>query len=123
MKNRFVFCRRLLLWLVAAQLLNLSLCGDVYQDAASYNSSIDPTESLVEWFAEMHFGQLAAFDYPHTMDTHKGPAKTIHWHVANLYYAITAEHYPGFSPDLQLDQALLYSRIADRSLDRPPRVA
>lgn len=123
MRNPMVFCRRLTLWVIAAQLLNLSLCGDVYQDASSYRSSLDPTESFVEWFAEMHFGQLEVFDYHHNMETHKGPAKSMHWHVAKLYYSITAEHYPSFFPGAPRDRFVFYSRIAGRSLDRPPRLA
>ena len=77
--------RSLILWILALQLLNMSICSEAYW--FYYNGSpaenhlgvqADPTETIVEWLVEMKFGQLDAFNY----DQHNIDAKNITKHIA-----------------------------------------
>jgi hypothetical protein len=77
--------RPLILWILALQLLNMSICSEAYW--FYYNGSLanshlgvqaDPTETIVEWLVEMKFCQLDAFTY----DQHNIDAKNLTKHIA-----------------------------------------
>jgi hypothetical protein len=77
--------RILILWILALQLLNMSIYSEAYW--FYYNGNLadnhlgvqaDPTETIVEWLVEMKFGQLDAFTY----DQHNIDAKNITKHIA-----------------------------------------
>ena len=62
--------RQLLILILALQLLNLSICSESYWDTYSLSdtnneTSIDPTETVLEWVVEMKMGQLDIFNYSH----------------------------------------------------------
>ena len=72
--------RTLILWILALQLLNMSICSEAYW--FYYNGSMtgghlgvqaDPTETIVEWLVEMRFGQQDEFTY----DQHNIDAKNV----------------------------------------------
>ena len=72
--------RTLILWILALQLLNMSICSEAYwfyYNEGPANSHLgvqaDPTETIVEWLVEMKFGQQDAFTY----DQHNIDAKNI----------------------------------------------
>jgi hypothetical protein len=69
----------LILWILALQLLNMSICSEAYwfyynENLADTHLGVkaDPTETIVEWLVEMKYGQLDAFSYDH----HNIDAKT-----------------------------------------------
>jgi hypothetical protein len=76
--------RQLILWIIALQILNLSV-GSVfsvdnnYDYAYSYNKNYDPTESAVEWIVELTCGQQQAFSYDQHDDACKCLLKAFHW--------------------------------------------
>jgi len=76
--------RHLLLWIIALQVLNLSV-GSVfawdndYDYAYTYNKTYDPTETAVEWIVEVAYGQQPAFSYDAHQDCGKCLIKTFHW--------------------------------------------
>ncbi len=76
--------RQLLLWVIALQILNLSVgsafSGDnAYDYSYTYNNSYDPTETAVEWIIELKYGQQPAFSYDSHEDAGKCLMKTFHW--------------------------------------------
>ena len=76
--------RQLLLWIIALQILNLSVgsafSGDnAYDYSYTYNKSYDPTETAVEWIVELRYGQQPAFSYDAHEDAGKCLMKTFHW--------------------------------------------
>jgi hypothetical protein len=76
--------RQLILWIIALQILNLSVgsafsADNAYDYAYSYNKSYDPTETAVEWIVELKYGQQPAFSYNKHADANKCLMKTFHW--------------------------------------------
>ena len=76
--------RQLILWIIALQILNLSVgsafsADNDYDYAYSYNKNYDPTETAVEWIVELKCGQQPAFSYDGHADTSKCLMKTFHW--------------------------------------------
>ena len=72
--------KTLILWILALQLLNMSICSEAYW--SYYNGSLtdnhlgiqaDPTETIVEWLVELKFGQMDQFTY----DQHNIDAKNV----------------------------------------------
>jgi len=65
------FLKTLTLWILALQLLNMSICSEAYwfyyndgrQVGANNFSEADPTETIVELLVEMKLGQQEAFNY------------------------------------------------------------
>jgi len=69
--------KTLILWILALQLLNMSICSEAYwfyyndgsQLGKNDNIQADPTETIVELLVEMKFGQQDAFTYDqHSVD-------------------------------------------------------
>ena len=71
------FLKTLILWILALQLLNMSVCSEAYWfyynggnpiDLNTVNQA-DPTETIVELLVEMKMGQQEAFTYDqHNID-------------------------------------------------------
>jgi hypothetical protein len=82
MKNTIQVLRKLILYIIFLQLVNLSVCSEAYWDdydyAYSKSSPCDPTETIVEWLVEMKYGQQSAFSYDSGLET-KIFAKNFHW--------------------------------------------
>jgi hypothetical protein len=76
--------RQLLLWIIALQVLNLSVGSafswdNAYDYSYTYDKSYDPTETAVEWIIELQYGQQPAFSYDAHEDAGKCLMKTFHW--------------------------------------------
>jgi len=76
--------RRLILWIIALQILNLSVgsafsSDNAYDYSYTYNKSYDPTETAVEWIVELTCGQQPSFSYDRHQNTCKCLMKTFHW--------------------------------------------
>lgn len=76
--------RQLILWIIALQILNLSVgsafsSDDIYDYAYSYNKTYDPTETAVEWIVELRYGQQPDFSYNRQTDSNTCLMKTFHW--------------------------------------------
>ena len=76
--------RQLILWIIALQILNLSVgsafsSDNAYDYAYTYNKNYDPTETAVEWIVELGWGQQPVFSYDQHQDTCKCLMKTFHW--------------------------------------------
>ena len=76
--------RQLLLWVIALQILNLSVGSafswdNAYDYSYTYNKSYDPTETALEWIIELRYGQQPAFSYDSHEDAGKCLMKTFHW--------------------------------------------
>jgi hypothetical protein len=76
--------RKLLLAVIALQLLNISLGTQNIQEtdydySYSYNKSYDPTETAVEWIVEMQYGQQSGFSYSNHSDNSKNLIRSFHW--------------------------------------------
>ena len=89
--------RKLLIGLVALQLLNISLCcPDVscsdYDYSYTWNNTYDPTESALEWIVEMQYGQQKGFSFSNHSDHGKNLLKTFHWQ--SLAYETTVRTPP-----------------------------
>jgi hypothetical protein len=76
-KPSLKFFKTLILWILALQLLNMSICSDAYwfyyNDGSRFSQNdkmlVDPTESIVELLVEMKLGQQDAFTYDqHSID-------------------------------------------------------
>jgi hypothetical protein len=120
--------RELLLWVIALQLLNLSV-GSVfawdndYDYAYTYNKTYDPTETAVEWIVELTYGQQPAFSYDIHQDGGKCLLKTFHWKT-DLQPALPKPMY--FSivrrPRTDIPAGALASSAADM-VTPPPEVS
>lgn len=76
--------RQCILWIIALQVLNLSVgsafsSDNAYDYAYTYNKNYDPTETAVEWIVELGWGQQPAFSYDQHQDGCKCLMKTFHW--------------------------------------------
>jgi hypothetical protein len=78
----------LLLWILALQILNMSMYSESYwfyfNGDQSYNGadrSVDPTETIVEWLVELKSGQQDAFTYSQNNTDSKSLVKTLHFEV------------------------------------------
>ena len=76
--------RQLILWIIALQILNLSVGSaftwdNGYDYSYGYNETYDPTETAVEWIVELNYGQQPAFSYDTHQDGAKCLIKTFHW--------------------------------------------
>ena len=76
--------RQLILWIIALQILNLSVgsafsSDSAYDYAYSYNKNYDPTETAVEWIVELNCGQQPGFSYDRQADANTCLMKTFHW--------------------------------------------
>ncbi len=76
--------RQLILWIIALQILNLSVgsafsSDSDYDYAYSYNKNYDPTETAVEWIVELNCGQQPGFSYDKQADANTCLMKTFHW--------------------------------------------
>ena len=76
-----------ILWVLALQLLNMSICSEAYWyyynddlPASSSNINADPTETIVEWLVEMKMGQQDAFTYDHNTTDSRNIVKAIAFH-------------------------------------------
>jgi hypothetical protein len=79
--------KTLLVWVLALQILNMSMWSEAYSpyysgdDSGNYsNKQADPTETVVEWLVEMKMGQQDAFNYNHNIDC-KNTTKAIGWQI------------------------------------------
>ena len=85
MKIRKNMGRQLIFWIIALQILNLSVGSPASEDSTTYdysytyNKTYDPTESAVEWIVELEYGQQPEFSYNLHEDTGKSPVKNLHW--------------------------------------------
>jgi hypothetical protein len=98
MKNLSLIGKRLLVGVIALQLLNLSICSEAYWDYdsliySSTNEKYDPTETILEWVIEIKYGQQKIFSYDHDLDSTKNISKHFHFQtdlqrfeISNLYY-------------------------------------
>jgi len=78
--KRFLFiARQSLIIVLLLQLLNLSICSEVYLNCACF-SSHDPTETIVEWVVEWKKGNQDAFTYTGNINL-KGLNKSFSWSV------------------------------------------
>ncbi len=89
--------RQFMLWIIALQLLNLSVGSafawdNGYDYAYTYNQSYDPTETAVEWIVELKCGQQPAFSYDCHQDNGKCLLKTFHWKT-DLQHSLPAPAY------------------------------
>jgi hypothetical protein len=81
-------CKTVLLWILALQLLNMSIYTDAYwqfSNGRSFsilnNEGADPTETILEWLVEMKMGQQDMFTYDsHNIDS-KNVVKVMGWHM------------------------------------------
>lgn len=82
MKKTYFIVRQLLVGLIFLQLLNLSICSEVYWQYYNYSpaSRYDPTESVVEWVIEWKKGNQEAFSYTQGINL-KGMKGSFSWHV------------------------------------------
>lgn len=76
--------RQLILWVIALQILNLSVgsafsSDNAYDYGYSYNKNYDPTETAVEWIVELNCGQQPGFSYDKQADAGNCLMKTFHW--------------------------------------------
>ncbi|PWT73801.1 MAG: hypothetical protein C5B59_12535 [Bacteroidetes bacterium] len=92
MKKLLLIARKLLILILALQLLNLSICSEAYWDDYdfAYNgvNTYDPTETVVEWLVEMKFGQQNAFSYDNGIDK-KIITKSFHWQTDLQRYIVS----------------------------------
>ncbi len=113
--------RTLILWILALQLLNMSICSDAYwfyynENRASTPDGLqaDPTETVVEWLVEMKFGQLDAFTYDH----HNIDAKnTIKATVFPIDLENVTTSFLFFKESSKISFAYLISSIESTSLE------
>jgi hypothetical protein len=77
-----------ILWVLALQLLNMSICSEAYWyyyndnlPASSSDINADPTETIVEWLVEMKMGQQDAFTYDHNATDSRNTVKAIAFHI------------------------------------------
>ena len=113
--------RTLILWLLALQLLNMSIYSEAYwycyngfTTACEQNGvQSDPTESLVEFLVELKYGQQDAFTY----DQHNIDSKNT---VKVIFYQIDLEHEKTSIHFLKTSSAIIYpdhtSNIVSASL-------
>jgi hypothetical protein len=76
--------RQFILWIIALQMLNLSVGSafswdNEYDYSYTYNKTYDPTETAVEWIVELNCGQQPSFSYDMHQDGGKCLLKTFHW--------------------------------------------
>jgi hypothetical protein len=113
--------RALILWVLALQLLNMSIYSEAYwycyngfTKAYDQNGiQSDPTESLVEFLVELKYGQQEAFTY----DQHNIDSKNT---VKVIFYQIDLEHEKRLIQFLKISTEILYpdhtSNIVSASL-------
>ena len=80
--------KTILLWILALQLLNMSICSDAYWHyfngdpiRSSGSNTVDPTETVVEWLVEMKMGQLDMFTYNNFNNDSKNTVKVMGWQI------------------------------------------
>ena len=120
--------RHLLLWIIALQILNLSV-GSVfawdndYDYAYTYNKTYDPTETAVEWIVELTYGQQPAFSYDAHQDGGKCLIKTFHWKT-DLQPALPEPAFFSVArrPRIESPAGALASPVADM-FTPPPEVS
>lgn len=116
--------RQLILWIIALQILNLSVgsafsADNDYDYANSYNKSYDPTETAVEWIVELKCGQQPAFSYNRHADANKCLVKTFHWKTdLRRYLPGPPVLSPVLSPRIELPACSLVS--PDSEIFTPP---
>ena len=120
--------RQLLLWIIALQILNLSV-GSVfawdndYDYAYTYNKTYDPTESAVEFIVEMKCGQQPGFSYNLHEDAGKSPTKTFHWKTDLQKTVLEPAFIPTVrSPHMMLPDPRIISQPQD-TFSPPPEAA
>jgi hypothetical protein len=98
----------ILLWVLALQILNMSLYCESYwfyfnadQSLRVMDRMVDPTETVVEWLVEMRSGQQDAFTYGQNNTDSKNLVKTFHfqsnfWGSKEKKQVITAKVKPVF---------------------------
>ena len=106
MKKAVIVVKKLLIFILALQLLNLSICSEAYWDdydyAYSSANTYDPTETIVEWVVEMKYGQQNAFSYDAGIEK-KITAKSFHWQTDFQKFTLTVVNNTGaenFGPAL-----------------------
>ena len=80
--------KTVLLWILALQLLNMSIYSDAYWEyingnlqSAYDNKGVDPTETIVEWLVEMKMGQQDMFTYSNHNTDSKNVVKVLNCHM------------------------------------------
>ncbi len=76
------------MWVLALQLLNMSICSEAYWSYYNGNTSgdisgkqADPTETIVEWLVEMKLGQQDVFTYSNNNIDSKNTVKAIAYQI------------------------------------------
>jgi hypothetical protein len=76
------------LWVLALQLLNMSICSEAYwyyynenPFSIHSNDQADPTETIVEWLVEMKLGQQDAFTYDNNNIDSKNTVKAVAFQI------------------------------------------
>ncbi len=120
--------KTLLVWIIALQLLNMSICSDSYwqyfhEDHFSNSSDkqTDPTETIVEWLVEMKMGQQDAFSYNYNNIDSKTTVKVTGWQIdlENHYQQVV----PNISETVKIYFPELFSKLqttAPEILTPPP---
>ncbi len=128
MKLRSHISRQLLLWVIALQILNLSVGGptsldvSTYDYSYTYNKTYDPTESAVEFIIEMKCGQQPGFSYNLHEDAGKSPTKSFHWKTDLQKTVLEPALIPTFRrPHLELPDPKVVAQPED-SFSPPPEV-
>jgi hypothetical protein len=83
MRKLNIFCRQVLILIIALQILNQSFSSDAYwhyYEQTSHAGASDPTETIVEWLVELKMGQQDVFNDTHASET-KNTLKTAHWQM------------------------------------------
>jgi len=90
---RLPLFKTILLWILALQLLNMSICSDAYWHyfngdpiRSSGSNTVDPTETIVEWLVEMKMGQLDMFTYNNYNNDSKNMVKVMGWQIDLEHY-------------------------------------
>ncbi|HCL83917.1 MAG TPA: hypothetical protein DIC22_08075 [Chitinophagaceae bacterium] len=76
------------MWVLALQLLNMSICSEAYWFYYNGNTfsdisdkQADPTETIVEWLVEMKLGQQDVFTYNNNNIDSKNTVKAIAYQI------------------------------------------
>jgi len=111
------YLKTLILWILALQLLNMSICSEAYwyyynegnPISLDNTSQADPTETFVELLVEMRLGQQDAFTYDqHNIDP-KNTIKSIacrvdlahDWTAIHIFRTNSRIYFPDISAKIE----------------------
>ncbi len=104
MKNKSHIVVRLLIGIVAFQVLNLSISNspnfaDIYSYYYSTQTGSDPTEAIVELIVEARYGQQDIFTCKTCPETNKSSCKAFYYQPDLISEEQDAAGYSIYSPD------------------------